>query len=63
SFTELLLMKQLLPEQIRVLVSHAYRICDDCFSKVQFILRFHDEVEQIARQEIGPGMFKDEDTP
>jgi hypothetical protein len=57
-----LLMKQLLPEQIRVLWSHAYRIYNDCSSKVQFILRLHDEVEQIARQEIGPGMFKDEDT-
>ncbi|MHA2219357.1 MAG: hypothetical protein ACXACY_25875 [Candidatus Hodarchaeales archaeon] len=62
SFTELSLMKQLLPEQIRVLFSHAYRIYNSyCFSQVQFIFKFRDEVRQLARQEIEPGMFKDED--
>ncbi|MHA2218914.1 MAG: hypothetical protein ACXACY_23580 [Candidatus Hodarchaeales archaeon] len=58
----LLLMKQLLPEQIRVLWSHAYRIYSHTSSKIQFIPRFRSEVEQIAKQEIEPGMFKDEDT-
>jgi hypothetical protein len=57
------LTKQLLPEQIRVLLSHAYRIYGYyCFSKLQFIREFRREVEQIAKQEIEPGMFKNEDT-
>jgi hypothetical protein len=48
------LMGQLLPEQIRVLWSHAYRVYDHCFSKSEFISKF----QQIAKQEIEPGMFK-----
>jgi hypothetical protein len=64
NFRELSLLKQLLPEQIRVLLSHAHRIydCHRYSSKSQFIRIFHNEVEQIAKQEIEPGMFKDEDT-
>ncbi|MHA2218536.1 MAG: hypothetical protein ACXACY_21635 [Candidatus Hodarchaeales archaeon] len=61
SFTELSLMEQLLPEQIRVLLSHAYKISEKFIRKSQFIRIFHNEVEQIAKQEIEPGMFKDED--
>ncbi|MHA2218541.1 MAG: hypothetical protein ACXACY_21660 [Candidatus Hodarchaeales archaeon] len=63
SFTKLSLMEQLLPEQMRVLLSHAYRICNHhrLFSKFQFIRIFRNEVKQIAEQEIEPGMFKDED--
>ncbi|MHA2218039.1 MAG: hypothetical protein ACXACY_19060 [Candidatus Hodarchaeales archaeon] len=59
NFRELSLLKQLLPEQIRVLLSHAYRIYDYhwCSSKSQFIRIFRNEVEQIAEQEIEPGMF------
>jgi hypothetical protein len=57
------LMEQLLPEQIRVLLSHAYRIYGYhwCSSKSKFIYKLRHEVEQIAKQEIEPGMFKDED--
>jgi hypothetical protein len=52
------LMEQLLPEQIRVLWSHAYRIYGyHCSSKSEFISKFRHEVEQIARQEIEPGIL------
>jgi hypothetical protein len=61
SFTGLL-MKQLLPEQIRVLLSHTYRIyCYQSVSRLRFVDQLHIEVEQIAKQEIEPGMFKNED--
>jgi hypothetical protein len=60
-YLEPLIMKQLLPEQIRVLVSHAHKIA--CLiTKYQFIPRFRNEVKQIAKQEIEPGMFRNEDT-
>jgi hypothetical protein len=60
------LMKQLLPEQIRILLSHAYRIyhhlCNfnPFTSQPRFVDQFRYEVEQIAKQEIEPGMFKNE---
>ncbi|MHA2218917.1 MAG: hypothetical protein ACXACY_23595 [Candidatus Hodarchaeales archaeon] len=58
-----LLMEQLIPEQIRVLVSHAYKIYHSYrpFSKSYFIDRLHIEFQQIAKQEIEPGVFKNED--
>jgi hypothetical protein len=55
------LMEQLLPEQIRVLLSHAYKISGKFIRKSQFVREFRNEVEQIAKQEIEPGIFKDED--
>jgi hypothetical protein len=58
SFTELSLMEQLLPEQIRVLFSHACKIAYLTGLKSQFIPKFRNEVEQIAKQEIEPGIFK-----
>jgi hypothetical protein len=62
SLVELSLMEQLLPEQIRVLWSHAYRIFYyRPISQSQFVCEFRHEVEQIAKQEIEPGMFKNED--
>ncbi|MHA2218539.1 MAG: hypothetical protein ACXACY_21650 [Candidatus Hodarchaeales archaeon] len=61
SFTRSLLMEQLLPEQIRVLLSHAYKISGKFIRKSQFVREFRNEVEQIAKQEIEPGIFKDED--
>jgi hypothetical protein len=54
-------MEQLLPEQIRVLLSHAYKISGKFIRKSQFVREFRNEVEQIAKQEIEPGIFKDED--
>ncbi|MHA2218916.1 MAG: hypothetical protein ACXACY_23590 [Candidatus Hodarchaeales archaeon] len=58
-FTELSLMEQLLPEQIRVLWSHAFRIYHyyQFLSKSRFTTRFRNEVKKIAEQEIEPGMF------
>jgi hypothetical protein len=57
------LMEQLLPEQIRVLLSHAYRIYFRTpIPQFHFINQLRNEVEQIAKQEIEPGMFKNEDT-
>jgi hypothetical protein len=47
------LMKQLLPEQIRVLLSHAYKaFYHPSTLQVRFVDRFRREVEQIAKQEI-----------
>ncbi|MHA2218910.1 MAG: hypothetical protein ACXACY_23560, partial [Candidatus Hodarchaeales archaeon] len=56
-----LLMKQLIPEQIRVLWSHAYRVYYRPFNQFnpftphprlpRFVDRFRNEVEQIAKQE------------
>ncbi|MHA2218547.1 MAG: hypothetical protein ACXACY_21690, partial [Candidatus Hodarchaeales archaeon] len=56
SFRESPLTRQLLPEQIRVLLSHAHKIWMIVYSKSQFIRIFHNEVKQIAEQEIEPGM-------
>jgi hypothetical protein len=57
-YLEPLIMRQLLPEQIRVLMSHAFRIP---FSELHFVNQLRNEVEQLAKQEIEPGIFKDED--
>jgi hypothetical protein len=54
------LTRQLLPEQIRVLWSHVYRIYY-YQPLLHFVREFRNEVEQIAKREIEPGMFKDED--
>jgi hypothetical protein len=58
-----LLMKQLLPEQIRVLLSHTYRVFYYRLptSQPRFVDLLYIEFQQIAKQEIEPGIFKDED--
>ncbi|MHA2218918.1 MAG: hypothetical protein ACXACY_23600 [Candidatus Hodarchaeales archaeon] len=54
----------LLPEQIWILCCHATYIPSfSCISRRdEFIVRMRQEIKQLSKQEIEPGMFKNEDT-
>ncbi|MHA2218919.1 MAG: hypothetical protein ACXACY_23605 [Candidatus Hodarchaeales archaeon] len=61
SFYRLSSMSQLLPEQIRILMSHAYVVATLTSTKNMFADEFYSIVRRIAEQEIEPGMFRNED--
>jgi hypothetical protein len=58
------IMNLLLPEQIYVLrchASHLYSFYYACGDITKFHVQMSREIYQLAKQEIEPGMFKDED--
>jgi hypothetical protein len=54
-------LDHLLPEQIYILRCHASYLDSFYDTEEKFLVEMKQEIEQLTRQEVEPGMFKNED--